>query len=328
MEPLVCKQQDHRVFLRIGRLDMKKNKLLGNTLLLIAAVIWGTAFVFQRTGMEDIGPFAFCAARTTLSALVVGPIALWQIRNAQFPRPEEKKSHIRHTLIGGVCCGILLTLAGNLQQIGMVYSTAGKGGFLSAMYMLPIPFLNLLLFRKRVQWTVWISVAMAVVGLYLLCLSGDFRPEQGDAILCISALLFSFHILCCDFFAPKGDPIGITATQFATVSVISWPLSFVFEEPTGTGLWGAGISILYCGLMSGGVGYTFQMIAQRHTDPAPASLLMSMESVFAVIAGAILLHERMSGRELLGCLVIFAAVILVQAPIPVKKPKETAEQNI
>ena len=304
---------------------MKRNKLLGNTLLLIAAVIWGTAFVFQRTGMENIGPMAFCAARTTLSTLVVGPIALWRVRNAVHPSPEAKKAFFRHTLIGGVCCGIFLTLAGTTQQMGLVYTSAGKGGFLSAMYMLPIPFLNLLIFRKRVQWTVWIAIAIAIAGMYLLCLSESFRLEQGDTLMCISALLFSFHILCCDYFAPKGDPIAITVIQFATVAMISWPLSFVFEEPTGAGLMGAGISILYCGLMSGGVGYTFQMIAQRHTDPAPASLLMSMESVFAVIAGALLLHERMSVRELLGCLVIFIAVVLVQIPLPVKKPKHTTE---
>ncbi len=304
---------------------MKKNKLLGNTLLLIAAVIWGTAFVFQRTGMEDIGPLAFCAARTTLSALVVGPIALWRIRNTEHTSQEGKKRFLRHTLIGGLCCGIFLTLAGTAQQMGLVYTSAGKGGFISAMYMLPIPFLNLLIFRKRVRWTVWLAVAIAVTGMYLLCLSGDFRLERGDTLMCISALLFSFHILCCDYFAPKGDPIGITTVQFATVATVSWPLSFLLEEPTGAGLLGAGISILYCGLMSGGVGYTFQMIAQRHTDPAPASLLMSMESVFAVIAGALLLHERMTGRELLGCLIIFAAVVLVQIPLPEKKPGHTAK---
>ena len=307
---------------------MKKNKFLGNTLLLIAAVIWGTAFVFQRTGMEDIGPLAFCAARTTLSSLIVGPIALWRIRRTAFPSAEAKMVFLRHTLIGGVCCGIFLTLAGTAQQMGLVYTSAGKGGFLSAMYMLPIPFLNLLIFRKRVQWTVWVAVAIAIAGMYLLCLSESFRLEQGDTLMCISALLFSFHILCCDYFAPKGDPIGITAIQFATVAMISWPLSFVFEEPTGAGLMGAATSILYCGLMSGGVGYTFQMIAQRHTDPAPASLLMSMESVFAVVAGALLLHERMTLRELLGCFIIFIAVILVQIPLPEKGRKGSGAEHI
>ncbi len=307
---------------------MKKNKLLGNTLLLIASLIWGTAFVFQRTGMENIGPIAFSAARTTLSALVVGPVALWSIRRTALSTIREKKAYIRHTVIGGICCGLFLTLAGTAQQMGLVYTSAGKGGFISSMYLLPVPFLNLLLFRKRVQWTVWIAVAMAVGGMYLLCLSEGFRLEQGDTLMCMSALLFSFHILCCDYFAPKGDPIAITAIQFATVALISWPLSFLLESPSTEGLLSAGISILYCGLMSGGIGYTFQMIAQRHTDPAPAALLMSLESVFAVIAGALLLHERMSPRELLGCGVIFASVVLVQIPIPAKSIIPSKEDTL
>lgn len=299
---------------------MKQNKLLGNILLLIAAVIWGTAFVFQRTGMEDIGPIAFNAARTTLSAMVVAPIALWRLKNAAVC-PQEKPVFLRNTLLGGICCGICLALASALQQTGMVYASAGKGGFISAMYMLPIPFLNLLFFRKRVQWSVWVAVAMAVVGMYLLCLTEGFALEKGDSLLCISALTFSCHILCCDYFAPKGEPVTIAAIQFATVALISWPVSFLTEVVSGEGLLAAGIPILYCGLMSGGVGYTFQLIAQRHTDPAPASLLMSLESVFAVLAGALLLQEKMSTREILGCVVIFASVILVQLPMKRRKKK-------
>lgn len=297
---------------------MKQNKLLGNILLFIAAIIWGTAFVFQRTGMENIGPIAFNAARTTLSAIVVAPIALWRYKHTQTPIGESS-AYLRNTILGGVCCGIFLTLASAMQQTGMVYASAGKGGFISAMYMLPIPFLNLLLFRKRVQWSVWVAVGMAVFGMYLLCLTEGFTLERGDTLLCISALLFSCHILCCDYFAPKGEPVTIAAIQFATVSAISWPVSFLVENPSMGGLLAAGVPILYCGLMSGGVGYTFQLIAQRHTDPTPASLLMSLESVFAVLAGALLLHETMSTRELLGCAVIFASVILVQIPMPQRK---------
>lgn len=307
---------------------MKRNKFLGNTLLLIAAVIWGTAFVFQRTGMDDIGPIAFNAARTTLSAIVVAPIAFFRLRKSLPTAGEERRLYLRNTLLGGLSCGLCLTIASALQQTGMVYCSAGKGGFISSMYMLPIPFLNLLVFRKRVPWTVWISIALGVVGMYLLCLSESLRAEKGDIILCFSALLFSFHILCCDYFAPKGDPIGIAVLQFAITALISWPLSFLVEEPTMKGLMGAGISILYCGLMSGGVGYTFQLIAQRHTDPAPASLLMSMESVFAVIAGAALLHEKMTLRELLGCAVIFSAVILVQLPIPSLKDLRASRRKV
>lgn len=303
---------------------MKRNKLLGNTLLLIASVIWGTAFVFQRNGMDNIGPIAFNATRTTLSALVVAPFALWNMKKATFDSPEEKKDYIRNTVIGGICCGFFLALASAMQQTGLIYTTAGKGGFISSMYLLPVPFLNMLIFRKKIGWSVWVAVAMAVVGMYLLCLSETFRLERGDTFMCLAALMFALQIMCCDYFAPKGDPVAIATIQFATVAILSWPTSFIVEEPTMEGLLAAGIPLLYCGLMSGGVGYTFQVIAQRHTDPTPASLLMSMEAVFAVIAGAILLHERMTGRELLGCGILFAAMILVQIPMPQLKSKKKA----
>lgn len=298
---------------------MKRNKVFGTALLLIASVIWGTAFVFQRTGMDNIGPITFNAARTALSALVVAPFALWNLKIATFPIPEERKAYLRNTIIGGIFCGVFLTLASAMQQTGLLYTSAGKGGFLSSMYLLPVPFLNMLLFRKRIRWPVWIAVVMAVAGMYLLCLTESFRLEQGDSFMCIAALMFALQIMCCDYFAPKGDPVAIAAIQFATVSILSWPVAFIIEEPSITGLVSGGIPLLYCGILSGGVGYTFQVIAQRHTDPTPASLLMSMEAVFAVIAGAILLEERMNDRELLGCLILFVAMILVQIPLPVKK---------
>lgn len=298
---------------------MKRNKLLGNTLLLIASVIWGTAFVFQRNGMDNIGPIAFNAARTTLSTIAVAPIALWRFKKNAPIIPEERKIYIRNTVVGGIWCGVFLALASAMQQTGLIYTSAGKGGFISSMYLLPVPFLNMLLFRKQIRWPVWIAVAMAVAGMYLLCLSESFRLERGDTFMCLAALMFALQIICCDYFAPKGDPVAIAAIQFATVAVISWPVSFVMEDSTLAGLFSAGIPILYCGLLSGGVGYTFQVIAQRHTDPTPASLLMSMEAVFAVIAGAILLQERMTSRELLGCLILFAAIILVQVPLPPSK---------
>ncbi len=306
---------------------MKQNKILGNTLLLIASVIWGTAFVFQRSGMDNISPITFNAARTTLSALVLAPIALWCYKRSAPVSPEERRAYFRYTVIGGICCGLFLVLASNAQQIGMVYAEAGKAGFISAMYVLFVPFLNLFLFRKRIQWTVWIALAMAVVGMYLLCLSGDFRLEQGDGYLCATALLLSFQIMSCDYFAPKGDPVCIATIQFAVTAVISWPIAFLMEDPTMEGIIAARVPLLFCGLMSGCLGYTFQLIAQKHTDPTSASLLMSLESVFAVIAGAILLHERMLKKELLGCTILFLAVLLVQIPLPTKNRKHRKQAD-
>lgn len=307
---------------------MKGKKLFGNFLLLLAAIIWGVAFVFQRTGMEEIEPISFNAARTTLSAIVVAPVALWRIKREKLPSPEEKSSYIRNTIIGGICCGVFLALASALQQSGMVYTSAGKAGFITAMYLLLVPVFNLVIFRKRAQWIVWVAVLMGVVGMYLLCLSEGFRLAQGDLLICLSAVTFSCHILCCDHFAAKGDPVGVAAVQFATVALLSWPTAFFTEQPSWNKLISAGIPILYCGLMSGGLGYTFQLVAQKYTDPAPASLLMSMESVFAVIAGTLLLQERMSQRELLGCLVMFAAIILVQIPLPIKKKSHQPNSKV
>ena len=207
--------------------------------------------------------------------------------------------------------------------MGIVYTTAGKAGFITAMYMLLVPIINFLFFKKKNTWLVWLAVLVGVCGMYLLCMTEGFSLTRGDTLVCICAVLFALHILCCDHFVQLGNPIGISAIQFATTSVISWVIAFIAEEPTWAKIVSAAIPILYCGLMSGGLGYTLQIVAQKFTDPTIASLLMSLESVFAVLAGALLLNERMTGRELLGCVIMFAAIVMVQVPLPEKK-KENA----
>jgi len=200
--------------------------------------------------------------------------------------------------------------------MGVVYTTAGKAGFITAMYMLLVPILNYLLFKKKNSWLVWLAVFIGVGGMYLLCVKEDFSLTRGDILVCICALMFSGHILCCDRFVKMADPIELAAVQFATASVISAAVAFLIETPSRAGIVAAAIPILYCGVVSGGIGYTLQIVAQKFTDPTVASLLMSLESVFAVIAGALLLGEQMSSRELLGCAVLFTAIILVQVPLP------------
>lgn len=180
------------------------------------------------------------------------------------------------------------------------------------MYMLLVPVINFVFFRKRNSWIVWLAVLMGVVGMYLLCMTGSFSLGRGDTLVCICAVLFSGHILCCDHFVKLGNPIRISAIQFATCTVISAVAALILEEPSWAKIASAAIPILYCGIVSGGIGYTLQIVAQKFTDPTVASLLMSLESVFAVIAGAILLGERMTSRELLGCVIMFAAIVLVQ----------------
>ncbi len=300
---------------------MKNKRLLGNILLIVTAIIWGCAFAAQRAGMESIEPISFTAARMALAAVAVGPVALLSGRRKKDEaalRTDTDRASLRRNAAGGICCGSFLAAASLFQQVGVVYTTAGKAGFITAMYMLLVPILHFLLYKKKNRWHVWLAVLIGVVGMYLLCVTESFRLTRGDTLVFVCALLFSGHILCCDHFARTCDPIRVSAIQFLTAAVISAVLAFLFEEPRMDKFAAAAVPILYCGLLSGGLGYTLQIVAQRFTDPTVASLLMSLESVFAVLAGALLLHERMSGRELAGCLVMFAAIVLVQIPLPEK----------
>ena len=288
-------------------------RLLGNALLVLTALIWGMAFVAQRQGMENIEPITFCAARMVLSAVAVSFVAL--LAGRRDPRPGvERRSRNRASLLGGVCAGVFLSLATIMQQMGLVTTSAGKAGFITAMYMLLVPVVNFLLFRKRNTWLVWLAVLVGVAGMYLLCVNEDFSLTRGDAMVCVCAVLFTGQILCIDQFAPRADPIRLSAVQFTVCVVICGAAAFLLEKPTWEKVASAGIPILYCGLLSGAVGYTLQIIGQRFTDPTVASLLMSLESVFAAIGGALVLGERMRSRELLGCAVMFAAIVLVQMP--------------
>ena len=291
-------------------------KMLGNLLLILTAMIWGTAFVGQRVGMESIEPFTFTAARMALAAIAVGTVAMLLTgRRAGTAAAEATDAaYMKNTLVGGVCCGVFLSAGSLFQQAGVVYTTAGKAGFITAMYMLLVPVINFLLFKKKNSLRVWMAVLIGVAGMYILCVKEGFSLTTGDTLVLICAFMFSGHILCCDHFAPRGDAIMISAIQFAVTSVISAVFAFIFEDPTWDKIVSAAIPILYCGLISGGLGYTLQIVAQKFTDPTIASLLMSLESVFAVIAGALLLGERMSMQELIGCAVMFFAIILVQLP--------------
>ena len=301
---------------------MKNTKLLGNLLLLLTAMIWGTAFVFQRAGMDSIEPFTFNAARMALAAVAVGLVSVpleKRSRNRRPARsPEEERAYRKYTLTGGLCCGLFLTGGSLFQQVGLVYTSAGKAGFITALYMLLVPVISFLVFKRKNSWLVWAAVVLGLIGMYMLCVTENFTLTQGDILVIICAFMFSGHILCCDYFAPRGNAVRIAAIQFAVVTVFSAILAVIFEEPTVQKLTSAAIPILYCGLVSGGIGYTLQVVAQQFTDPTVASLLMSLESVFAAIGGALILHERMTSRETLGCIIMFTAIILVQVPLPGK----------
>ena len=298
---------------------MKINKkVLGNILLILTAFIWGTAFVGQRQGMEHMGPITFNACRMALAALTIGTVSfVLRKRDAQKQQDmsdQSRREYRKNTVIGGICCGFFLTIAALFQQMGMVYTTAGKGGFITAMYILLVPVINWILFKRKSRPLVWIAVLMGIAGIYLLCVTEGLTLEKGDALVMVCPFFFAGHILCCDYFVQRANPVELSAIQFFTVTVLSTIMAFIVENPTWQQVAEAVVPIVWLGVLSGGIGYTFQIIAQQYTDPTVASLLMSLEAGFAVLAGTVLLGERMSARELFGAAIMFAAIILAQIP--------------
>ena len=250
---------------------MKNKRMLGNLLLLFTAMIWGMAFAFQRSGMENIEPATFNAVRMSLAAAAVGAFALFRRGAHRRQQGEEKtpdRASDRVTLLGGVCCGAFLASASIFQQLGLVWTTAGKAGFLTALYMLLVPVIETLLFRRRHGARIWLAVALGVAGLYLLCIREGFSLVRGDALELVCALLFAGHILCCAHFAPRGDGVAIAAIQFAVASLFSAVMATLTEAPSLAGIAAAAVPILYCGLVSGGVGYTLQIVCRHRAGTA------------------------------------------------------------
>ena len=297
-------------------------KMRGNLMLLLCALIWGTAFVAQSAGMDYVEPFTYNAVRTLLGGIVLLPvIALFdRIKPAdQRPSPEEKKVIRRNSIRGGAICGVVLCVASCFQQYGISMTTAGKAGFVTALYIVIVPLMGVFI-RKKVPKIIWLCVAIAVAGFYLLCVKEGFSVSTGDLLVLCCAFFFSMHIMVIDHFgAGKVDGVRMSCTQFLVAGAIMLIPMFLFETPTVPNLWAARGTILYTGVMSCGVAYTLQILGQRDTDPTVATLLMSLESVFAALSGWLILHESLSGKELLGCILVFAAVILAQIPLPEKK---------
>ena len=294
------------------------HKYRQSALLLLTAAIWGSAFVAQQTGMDYIGPFTFNAARSLLGGLSLLPlIVFFSSRKKQDsePDPAAENAVPKKTLwMGGLFCGTALFAASTLQQIGIQYTTVGKAGFITALYIVLVPVCGLF-FRKRVQPRVWLSVLIAVAGLYLLCMTdGSFSLQKGDLLVLASALGFTMHIMVIDPFSPLVDGVKMSCIQFFTCSILSAVCMVLFETVNISDLLHAWMPILYAGILSSGVGYTLQIIGQKGLNPTTASLLMSLESVFSVLAGWIILHQALSGRELSGCILMFAAIVLVQLP--------------
>lgn len=293
---------------------MNKKQLGSSLVLLFVALIWGVAFVAQDVGMDYVGPFTFNAARTLLGGIVLIPCIALLDRLDPARKEAAKKGSKKQLLIGGVCCGLMLYLGSTFQQIGIMYTTVGKAGFITALYILFVPLMGLFV-KKRPPILTWIAVAVAMVGLYLLCMNESFTFALGDILMLICAVAFAGHILVIDRFTALVDGVRLSCVQFFVCSLLSWISVLVSGETVSLESIGAAwLPIGYAGILSCSVAYTLQIVAQKNAKPEVASLLMSFESVFAVIAGWILLSQALSLKEVIGCALMFAAIVFAQLP--------------
>ena len=306
---------------------MKKQQtpLKNSLILLLTATIWGIAFVAQSEGGDAVGAFTFNSTRSLIGSLVLIPVIF--LLNKITPKDNKSESGIssgnsssgnifsrnRTLILGGISCGICFFLASNFQQLGIMYTSVGKAGFITACYIVIVPILGLFM-KKKCSPFIWAAVAMALVGLYLLCITDGFSIGKGDILVLICAFLFSLHILIIDYFSPKVDGVKMSCIQFFVCGVLSAIPALIFEHPQLSAFHGAWGAILYAGVMSCGVAYTLQIVGQKNMDPTVASLILSLESCISVLAGWIILGQKLSMREIIGCVVMFAAIVLAQLP--------------
>lgn len=297
----------------------------GNLMLLLTAFIWGSAFVAQSTGMNYIGPFTFLAIRSFLGVIALLPVIAFRA-SKQEKTVRQQNSRVKITWIGGFFCGIVLGVASAFQQVGLGMTSAGKAGFITALYIVIVPIVSVFI-GKKIHLSTWFYLLIALVGFYLLSVKEGFSIGKGDLLVLCCAFCYSIHILTIDYFLNKGaDTVKMSCIQFLVSGVLGLILTVLFETPSLASIWDAKIPLLYAGVLSSGVAYTLQIVGQKYTEPTIATLLMSLESVFAALTGWIVLHEVLSGKELLGCLLVFLAVILAQIPFPIKR-KITDEEE-
>lgn len=292
-------------------------------MLMLAAFIWGTAFVAQSVGMDHLGPFTFNGVRNFIGAAALLP-CIWLLDRLNAKErigngsersepkgrnPEEKKNLIT----GGIACGVVLFTASSLQQVGLQYTTVGKAGFITACYIIIVPVCGIFL-HKKIGGKVWIAGVLSLAGLYLLCITEKLTIGRGDLLVFLCALVFSMHIIVIDHFSPKVDGVKMSCIQFFVCGVLSLLPMFILEEPQMAAVIKSWAPILYAGVLSSGVAYTLQIVGQKNVNPAIASLLLSLESCFSVLAGWVILKQQLTAKEGLGCILMFAAIILAQLP--------------
>ena len=298
-------------------METKNKSLKGNIMLMLTALIWGTGFVSQSLGMEYIGPFTFNGVRNIIASLFLIPCIYF----LRFINKEEKKKissdEKKYLLKGGIYCGIVLFFASSTQQIGIQYTSVGKAGFITALYVIIVPVMGIFM-NKKVSAKIWVSMAAAVFGLYLLCINEGFSINKGDLLVILCAFLFSVHILVIDSFSPNTDGVKLSCIQFMVCGLISIVPSVVLESHLFSDIIRSMGPILYSAVFSSGIAYTLQVVGQKYTSPVIASLILSLESVFSAIFGWIILGQSLSTKELIGCIIVFAAIINAQIPKKIK----------
>ena len=294
-------------------------KLKNALILLLTATIWGVAFVAQSVGMDYVSPFTFNGVRSIIGGLVLIPViagvSYEVLRLAGTSNSKIMDIVSRPGMwIGGICCGVALCVASNFQQFGVMYTSVGKVGFITACYIIIVPILSLFL-GKKCSPAIAGAVVLAVAGLYLLCMSGsDHGLQKGDFLIMICSFIFSIHIMIIDYFSPAVDGVKMSCIQFLVSGIISLICMTIFEEPHIAQILAAWKPILYAGVMSCGMGYTLQIVGQKGVNPASASLILSLESSISVLAGWLILGQKLTGREILGCVLMFSAIVRAQVP--------------
>ena len=305
-----------------------KLKIAGPLMLLLTALLWGIAFVAQSVGTEQAGPFTFNGVRTVIGAFCVLPVALILRKGNDKKRltpqsPEEKKQDTKLLLKSGCLCGVVLFAATNLQNCAFEYTDAGKIAFITSLYILFVPVFGLLFLRKKVRAILWPCFAVGLIGMFLLCMGdASLGINKGDLLTIACSVVFAVHILAVDKFVDRVDPVMMSCIQFFVSGFLTMICAFLFEEPSIGAIRACLGAILYAGICSSGVAYTLQIVGQKYTEATVATLLLSMESVFGVISSAIVLKESMTGREIVGCVLMFAAIIVSQLP---EKKKSTTK---
>lgn len=289
---------------------MEKKTVRANLLLLLTAAIWGFAFVAQRVGSKYVGPFTFNGIRFALGSISLLPLIIY-FRKKDKDKEDFKEESIKKTILPGIIVGIVLFIAATLQQVGLIYTTAGKSSFITGLYMVIVPIIGIFL-KHKINRNSWIGAFLAVVGLYLLSVNENFTINYGDLLTLISSFFWAIHILIIDYFLKKVKPLELSSVQFAVCSILSVITALIFEDITLSGIHNALIPILYGGLLSVGVAYTLQVVAQKDAKPSHAAIILSMESVFGALGGVLILKESISIRGYIGCCLILAGILISQ----------------